>query len=125
MDDNFWVVLISRVCVCVCVCVCVSYQGYEEGVFEAERGSDGEHGVQAAQQSAEQDQLADVRLHRQVGQVHAQRGQVLRMVQSILTHTHTHKHTHTYTNTHKTRATVNVHSNGHFPRVSSDCGEHY
>jgi len=74
------------------VCARMSHQGYEEGVFEAERGGDGEHGVEAAQQSAEQDQLADVRLHGQAGQVHAQRGQLLGMVQGILRHTHTHTH---------------------------------
>lgn len=40
------------------------YQGYEERVFEAERGGDGEHGVEAAQQSPKQDELPNVRLHR-------------------------------------------------------------
>lgn len=47
------------------------YQRYEERVFEAERGGDGEHGVEAAQQSPEQDELADVRLHGQASQVEA------------------------------------------------------
>lgn len=64
----------------------VPYQGYEERVFEAERSGDGEHGVEAAQQSPEQDELPDVRLHRQASQVEPQRRQVLRVVQSILTH---------------------------------------
>lgn len=60
------------------------YQGDEERVFEAQRGGDGEHGFQAAQQSPEQDELPDVRLHGQAGQVEAQRSQVLRVVQSVL-----------------------------------------
>lgn len=69
------------------------YQGDEERVFEAEGGGDGEHGVEAAQQSPEQDELADVRLHWQAGQVEAQWRQVLHVVQSVLgQHTHTHKH---------------------------------
>ena len=62
------------------------YQGNEERVFEAERGGDGEHGVEAAQQRAEQDQFADVRLHGQTGQVETQRCQVLWVVQGVLTH---------------------------------------
>lgn len=67
----------------MCACVCVlglnvhsgapTYQGYEEGVFEAERSGDGEDGVQAAQQSPEQDELADVGLHGETGQVETQR----------------------------------------------------
>lgn len=60
------------------------YQGDEERVFEAEGGGDGEHGVQAAQQSPEQDELPDVRLHGQAGQVEAKWRQVLRVVQSVL-----------------------------------------
>lgn len=60
------------------------YQRDEERVFEAEGGGDGEHGVQAAQQSPEQDELSDVRLHGQAGQVEAQWCQVLRVVQSVL-----------------------------------------
>lgn len=72
-----------------------TYQGDEERVFEAEGGGDGEHGVEAAQQSPEQDELADVRLHGQAGQVEAQRRQVLRVVQSVLEHdTHTRLGTH-------------------------------
>lgn len=51
----------------------VAYQRYEEGVFEAERRGDGEDGVQAAQQSPEQDQLAYVRLYGKAGQVEPQR----------------------------------------------------
>lgn len=62
------------------------YQGYEERVFEAERGGDGEHGVEAAQQSPKQDELPNVRLHRQTSQVETQRCQVLCVVQGILTH---------------------------------------
>lgn len=55
----------------------VPYQGYEERVFEAERGSDGEHGVEAAQQSSKQDEFANVWLHRQTSQVETQRCQIL------------------------------------------------
>ena len=64
----------------------VIYQGYEERVFEAERGSDGEYGVEAAQQSSEQDEFANVRLHGQTGQMETQRRQILRAVQGVLTH---------------------------------------
>lgn len=49
------------------------YQGYEEGVLEAERSSDGEDGVEAAQQSSEKDEFAYVRLHGETGQVETQR----------------------------------------------------
>lgn len=66
------------------------YQGDEERVFEAERSGDGEHGVEAAQQSPKQDELPNVRLHRQPSQVETQRRQVLCVVQGILTHS-THK----------------------------------
>lgn len=62
----------------------VAYQGYEERVFEAERSSNGEHGVQAAQQSPKQDELPNVRLHRQAGQVETQRRQILGAVEGIL-----------------------------------------
>lgn len=62
-----------------------TYQGYEEGVFEAERSGHGEDGVEAAQQSSEQDELADVGLHGETGQVETQRREILRMVQRILT----------------------------------------
>lgn len=51
----------------------VPYQGYEEGVFEAERRGDGEDGVEAAQQSSKQDEFAYVRLHGETGQVETQR----------------------------------------------------
>lgn len=66
-------------------CLSLPYQGYEERVFEAERSGDGEYGAEATQQSAEQDEFADVRLHRQTGQVETQCCQVLRMVQGVLT----------------------------------------
>lgn len=66
--------------------MCVPYQGYEERVFEAERSGDGEHGVEAAQQSPEQDELPNVRLHGQTCQVETQRRQVLCVVQGVLTH---------------------------------------
>lgn len=48
------------------------HQGYEEGVFEAERSGDGEDGVEAAQHRSEQDEFAYVRLHGQAGQVETQ-----------------------------------------------------
>lgn len=64
----------------------VPYQGYEERVFEAERSGNGEYGVEAAQQSPEQDELPNVRLHRQASQVEPQRRQVLFTVQGVLTH---------------------------------------
>lgn len=87
--------MMKSVCVSMPTQACVSaisvaYQRYEKRVFEAERGGDGEHGVEAAQQSAEQDELSNVRLHGQTGQVDTQRRQILRVVQGILTHTHTH-----------------------------------
>lgn len=63
-----------------------AYQGDEERVFEAEWSSDSEHRVEAAQQSSEQDEFADVRLHRQTSQVDAQRCQILRVVQGVLAH---------------------------------------
>lgn len=66
-------------------CLSVSYQGYEERVFEAEWSSDGEYRAEAAQQSSKQDEFANVRLHRQTGQVETQRCQILWTVQCILT----------------------------------------
>lgn len=69
----------------------VPYQGYEERVFEAEWSGDGECGVEAAQQSPEQDEFTDVRLHGETSQVETQSCQVLWMVQGVLTHNmHTH-----------------------------------
>lgn len=68
----------------------VPYQGYEERVFEAEWSSNGEYGVEAAQQSPEQDEFANVRLHRQTSKVETQRCQILCVVQGVLTH-NTHK----------------------------------
>lgn len=67
----------------------VPYQRYEERVFEAERSRNGEYGVEAAQQSPEQDEFANVRLHRQTGQVETQRRQILGVVQGVLTHNST------------------------------------
>lgn len=64
----------------------VPYQGYEERVFEAEWSGDGECGVEAAQQSPEQDEFPDVRLHGETSQVETQSCQVLWMVQGVLTH---------------------------------------
>lgn len=64
----------------------VAYQGYEERVFEAEWSSNSEYRVETAQQSTEQDEFADVRLHGQTSQVEAQRCQVLWMVQGVLSH---------------------------------------
>lgn len=66
--------------------ISVPYQGYEERVFEAEWGSDGEYGVEAAQQGSEQDEFANVRLHGQTSQMETQRRQILRAVQGVLTH---------------------------------------
>lgn len=63
----------------------VPYQGYEERVFEAEGSSDGEYGVEAAQQSSKQDELANVRFHRQSSQVETQSCQILCTVQGVLT----------------------------------------
>lgn len=65
----------------------VPYQGDEERVFEAEWSSNGEYGVEAAQQSSKQDEFANVRLHRQTSQVETQRRQILWTVQGVLTTT--------------------------------------
>lgn len=64
----------------------VTYQRYEERVFEAERSSNGEYRVEAAQQSPKQDEFPNVRLHRQASQVETQRRQILCTVQGVLTH---------------------------------------
>lgn len=66
--------------------VSVGYQGYEERVFEAQRSSNGEYWVKAAQQSPKQNEFANVRLHRQTSQVETQCCQILRSIQSILKH---------------------------------------
>lgn len=66
--------------------VSVGYQGYEERVFEAQRSSNGEHWVEAAQQSPKQNEFANVRLHRQTSQVETQCCQILCSIQSILKH---------------------------------------
>ena len=65
-----------------------TYQRYDERLLEAQTGGDREHGVQTGEQRGHDEHLAGLRVHRQPGQVEAERRQVLLRVQRPQTPQH-------------------------------------